>query len=313
MESGHGSSVQRQKMEEIGRRIAAGDSVAEAMRDAHGYFPTLVCELVDVGEQTGRLDEVLLGLAHHYDHLVSIRRDFIRGITPAAIQLTLAIFIVGALIWFMGIISPDIQIIPGLSGASAALTFFLLVGMVLGVLAGIVLATLRGWFGPLPMMVAMRIPMLGACIKDMALSRFCWTLGMTLDSGVDARRSVKLALRSTLNPFFMSHEEAVDQAILKGVLFGEALEPTRAFPEDFLHSLQVAEVSGTHGNAMFRLAQEYQGRAERASRLLSQLATYAVWGCFVVLMCLLIYRLLVTLIFPPYQEAFDFLNESQGI
>lgn len=311
LETGHGTSIQRQKMEEIGRRIAAGDTVSEAMRDARGYFPSLVCELVEVGEQTGRLDEVLLGLAHHYDHLVALRREFIRGVTPAALQFTAAVLIVGGLIWFMGIISPDTQILPGLSGGSAVVTYFLLIATALGAITAMVFATVRGWFGPVPMMLAMRVPMLGGCIKDMALSRFCWTLGMTLDSGVDARRSVKLALRSTQNTYYMSHEETVDRAILKGVLFVEALGPTGAFPEDFLHSLRVAEESGTHGDSMFRLAQEYQGRAERASRLLSQLATFAVWGCFVVLMCLLIYRLVVTLILPPYQEAFDFLDESQ--
>ena len=311
-EARHGPSSQRERMQEIHRRVAAGDTIAEAMRGCGSYFPPLTRELVKVGERTGRLDDVLLELASHYNHLLTLRRQFLSQMTLPAVQFCAAVLIVGFVIWVIGLLSPGIQLVPGFTGTTAVIVFFAAVLTLLGSIVLVVLSTVRGWFGPFPMMLALRIPVLGGCIRTLALSRLAWTLGVSLDSGLDAPNSIRLALRSTQNPYYMGYVPEVERQIVAGREFNEALQDTGAFPEEFIHRLATAELSGTQPDAMLRLAQEYQERAQAVAKSLTQIANFVVWALVASIIIFFIYRLVTQLILQPYREAFDFLEESMG-
>lgn len=313
-ESRRGAPSQRHHLAMISQRVERGDTVAEAMSATNGFFPPLVCELVDVGEQTGKLDDVLLRLADHYQHLLSLRRQFLIGIAWPSIQLAAAIVIVGFVIWIMGVITPannePVRIF-GLAGTSGLLIYALVVGLVAALIATTVFAVARGWLGPTPMIVATRIPVLGQCVQTMALARFSWSLAMALDSGIDARRGMGLALRSTQNSYFSSHAETIDAVLLRGGEFHESLRRTRAFPAEFLDALENAELSGTQSESMARLAEEYQERAKTASRILTVIAAFLTWAAVAAVIVAVIFQFFFTVIFPPYREALQFLEDSQ--
>jgi type II secretory pathway component PulF len=55
-----------QSIEEIGRKIREGGSLADAMRES-GRFTPLVIQMVAVGESTGTLDEMLVRITEYYD------------------------------------------------------------------------------------------------------------------------------------------------------------------------------------------------------------------------------------------------------
>jgi hypothetical protein len=101
-ESKRGSAPQRGVMEGIRQQVARGDSLASAFARTNGYFPPLVCEMVEVGERTGRLEEVFLRLGEHYDHLLNLRRAFLIGIAWPLIELTLAVIAIGFFILLYG-------------------------------------------------------------------------------------------------------------------------------------------------------------------------------------------------------------------
>ena len=67
--------------------------MARAMLDSGKYFPPLLVQMVHVGESSGRLDRTLLELAEHYDHRISTRNEFLRGIAWPVIELLMAVFI----------------------------------------------------------------------------------------------------------------------------------------------------------------------------------------------------------------------------
>ncbi len=55
-----------QSIEEIGRKVREGRSLADAMRES-GRFTPLVIQMVGVGETTGTLDEMLVRITEYYD------------------------------------------------------------------------------------------------------------------------------------------------------------------------------------------------------------------------------------------------------
>jgi type II secretory pathway component PulF len=312
-EAKYGSASHRSLMLRVSQAITDGGTMADGLAACQGYFPPLVCTLVEVGEKAGRLDEVLGGLAEHYEHLLALRRTFLIGIAWPAIQFFAAIGIVGLLIWVLGMVSAmaGTEVDPlglGLVGTRGLLIYLALVVPTLGGIAVLVIGLLRGALGPAPLRVAMRLPVLGNCLKTAALSRLAWTLGLTLDSGMGARRSMELALRSTENALYTSQLKVVDAAILKGKEFHEALRATGLFPDEFLQMLETAEVSGTHGESLQRLAGEFRQRAQTAAKVLTVAASAAVWMLVVLVLLALIARLVMTSILPYYQEVNDLLK-----
>ncbi len=296
-EAQRGTPAYRHRATLVRDRIAAGDSLAEALAAGGNYFPPLVRDLVDVGEKTGRLDEVLIGLAQHYEHLKFLRRTFLFGIAWPGLQLGMALAVIGLLIFILGMIGSGpggepIDILGfGLVGGRGLVIYVMLVSLVFitGTLAGV--ALLRGWLGTTPLQFAMQVPVIGNYLKTSALSRFAWTLSLTLDSGLDARRAMKLSLRSTQNPFYQATANQVDAALLDGREFHESLRATGMFPDEFLDALEAAEIAGTPGTTMSHLAEDYRNRAAAAAGALTMAATAAVWVIVGVLMILMIFRL----------------------
>lgn len=291
------SSAYRPYFAEIQRRIATGDTLHEALRGLGGFFPALVCELVDVGERTGRLEQVVLRLAEHYEHIQKLRRSFLTGIAWPAIQLTMAVGIVGLLIWIVGIIADmrggePVDILGfGLVGNRGLMIYVMLVSTVAVTLVGFVLAVRRGVLGSTPIRLAMKIPLLGKVLQTNALATLTWTLSMALESGVDARQSIKMALRSTQLPYYLSLTEGVDSVILHGGEFHDALRRTQAFPDEFLNALEAAEISGRLSESMIQLSEAYTQRAQAANQMLTMFATFGTWGCVAAMLVFLIFRL----------------------
>src|SRR6059058_3947699 len=72
-EERHASGQFKDAVGRIREKVAAGGTVAEGMQESDGYFPPMFVQMVAIGEQTGKLDDVLKRLGEHYEHLAVMR------------------------------------------------------------------------------------------------------------------------------------------------------------------------------------------------------------------------------------------------
>ena len=314
MEASRGSATQRQYVEQIKQRVAGGENVAEAMRGCGSYFPPLVVQMVEVGESTGKLDEVLLRLAEHYEHQSQMQRSFLFGIAWPALQLLGAILIIGILIAALGFVAdmrggePVDVLGLGLTGMSGALIFWTICAAFLGTIGFGVYAALQGKLGSAPLVFAMGLPVIGKCLEAMALARLTWSFAMALDSGMPARRAVELALRASQNVYYSSHSQQVQEAIVAGRQFHEAFRQTGAFPDEFLFSLETAEVAGATTESLLRLTREYEDKARTAMRILTGTSTVAFMLIVGLILVMLIFRLAMVLYIGPINDALEMVQ-----
>lgn len=296
-EANYGSATHKRHVEQIKNRVLAGGTVADGMRDAGGYFPPLVVQMVAIGEQTGKLDEVLFRLAEYYEHQAATRRMFLISIAWPVFQLTVAVILIGVLIWAFGWAAdmsggePFDVLGVGLSGTRGMLVYFAAVFALLMTLVVGAFVVQRGAFGSTPMLLAMRIPLIGRCLESFALARLSWTLATALDSGMDARRSVELAIDATQNVYYLSHRDIVSAAIARGDQFYEAFAAAQAFPDDFVQSLTAAEMAGATTESLLRLTREFEDKARAAMRVLAFVSTVLVFGLVAFVLITLIFRL----------------------
>lgn len=277
-EAQRGSPNHQHRLRIVCEEIDRGQSMSDALRAAE-YFPPLTIQMVDVGERAGRLDEVLIQLADHYDHLLRLRRDFLAGIAWPSVQFTMAVLVIGLVIWITGFLLPEGTDLVGfgLRGTSGLIIYLFIVACLVSLLGTGVYGLLSGWFGPGPVLMAMRIPVLGKCLQLTALSRLTWSLSVALEAGMDAQPSMAMAVQATQNPYYTAQLATIDQVLARRGEFHESLRATAAFPRDFLDDLEASEIAGAQSEMLMRLSHRYEQEARHAASLLTQFATFGVW------------------------------------
>ncbi|MGV3486718.1 MAG: type II secretion system F family protein [Planctomycetaceae bacterium] len=308
-ESKHGSGVQREVMSDVHRAMRNGSQLHAAMKEHPKYFPPLLIAMTAAGEVTGSLDRTLLALADYYDERVKIYREFLSRITWPMIQLVAAVNILALLIWILGILTPPgggqmFDVLGfGLSGTRGVLVFY---GYVLGaalMLAAVIIGFRKNVAGVQNLIpILYKAPVAGEALQTITLARFCWTLALSLEAGIDPIRSLHMSLDATDSDYYRSAKDDVEKSIRGGSTLGESLLNTGVFPDEFVTEVGVAEMSGTDAEAMHHLAAQYDVRSRAAMRTLATLASGAVWAAVVIGMVILIMRMLMN-ISGAYNEA----------
>jgi type II secretory pathway component PulF len=283
----------------ISRSINEGESLREALTGTGDFFPVLFREMVDVGEQTGKLDAIFNQLAENCQERLKLRRQFWAVITWPLVELIAAVAAIGFLIWIMGVIRGANQdqgdfdpLGLGLYG-NRGLTIYLAFVFTVAALVWLTIhAISRGlaWVRPIQRAV-MKIPMLGKALETLALARLAWSLSVTVQSGMEIRRALKLSLASTNNAMYTDKIETIDKEIEQGNSIFEAFFQAACFPADFLDALAVGEQSGKLEESMAGLSRQYQDQARFALKTLNTVAAFLVWMLIAAIIIMMIFRL----------------------
>jgi type IV pilus assembly protein PilC len=277
--------------------IRRGKQVAEAMRSQGTAFPDLMIDLIDVGEQTGSLPEVLLALAEHYDNLVRLRRTFLGAIAWPAFQLFAAIFIVAGLILILGWLggaatgeSTDILGL-GLKGTSGALIWL---GGCFGsmflvfVFYQLLTRGLRGQTMVHTMLLG--VPVVGGCLRSFAIARFSWAFALTQQSGMSIEPSLESSLKATANGAFIASIPQTVAMVCEGEELSTTLNATGLYPQDFLELVRVGETTGTVPEALERISPQLEDRARRSLSALTMALAWLIWAMVAAMIIFIIMR-----------------------
>ncbi|NLY00832.1 MAG: hypothetical protein GXY83_32480 [Rhodopirellula sp.] len=292
-----GRAATRTRMNRIGNDLNRGQSLPDALEETGDYFPGIFRSLVEVGDKTGHLGESLGQLAEHYEYQLRLRRTFLAAIAWPMLQLTVAIFVVGFLIWVLGVIGEStgttFDILGfGLVGTRGLVMYATFVFLVAAAVALIVRGIQRGlvWTRPIQRAV-MKIPVLGNVVETIALSRLAWTLHLTFNAGMDVRRALRISLESANNSRYTDQIPEIEDSVRRGTSLFETFAATEEYPPEFLDTLRVGEQSGRVVESMEHLSGQYRDRAAAAMGTLTMLAGFAVWAMVAVVIILMIFRI----------------------
>jgi len=297
IEATRGTAKDREVLRGIFQQVANGGSLADAFRES-GYFPSLVVEMVKVGEQTGHLDQIFGHLGEHYENFQRQTRNFLLGIAWPMLELFVAVCVIGLVIWLPTALSGQrIDILRiGLAGTDGVIIYFTLVAGFVFLLSTLIYAVYRGWFGSRPILMARRIPLLGRCLECLALARCTWALAMAHEAGMSAESTAKLALGASQHPLYRRSTRTVIEVLAKNESFHAAFVDASVFPTDFLDAIHTGELTGTITETLTRKSRDYDQESQRLlaqiTMLLGALVFFLV-GCFIVAM---IFRLAMTYI-----------------
>ncbi len=272
----------RRTFEAVSKEVANGTEVAEAMRRQNS-FPSLMLDMVEVGEKSGALPEVLESLANHYENNLRLRRSFYASIAWPMFQLVAAILVIALAIWVIGFFggpaSKDFDILGlGLHGTTGAIIWLV---STFGTLFGVVAAyqifkrTFAGQQILDPLLL--QIPLVGHCTRSFAIARFSWAFALTQQAGMKIEESLKASLRATSNGAFMAAARPMWESVKNGETLSRSMAESRLFPADYLHMVEVAEQSGTVPEMLDRLSPQFEDQARRALNAMAAMLGWGVW------------------------------------
>ena len=292
----------RRTFDEIAGLLRGGDTVTDALEEV-GVLPELYVDMVQAGEESGNLAEVLRELADHYDRTVQLQRDFRSQITMPVVQAVAAVFVIAGLIFVLGLIGTSMG-----GGGRDSIPQFDPTGLDLRGGQGAVLwlafcfgsaAAAYGVyrFGVRNAVAArslhrslLRLPVLGDCMQKFALARFSWAYHLTQNAGLPIEASLRRSTRATGNGAFAAAAEPMIEDVYAGDPLSEAIDKTGLFPEDYVELVHVGETTGTVPETLERVGPQLESDARRSLRAMTTAAGWLVWAAVATLIIFFIIR-----------------------
>jgi type IV pilus assembly protein PilC len=307
-----GPTEARTLANQLADRLQAGESLAEVFKAERSRFPSLLVELVHIGEETGRLTETFVVLEDYFEMVRTNRKRLASALVWPIMVYISAVVIVAIMICVLGMIAPSgtkafDPLGLGLLGPKGA-GLFLLAAFTFSFIVTIFYFVVReneAIRSPLEAF-ALRIPGLDSAFRAFALQRFCLALHMTSEAGLRVDRGLHLAFRATVNSAYAAHADRAAQQIRKGNEIASTLAPcgSRLFPDEFLDSVQIGETTGQLAEVMQKQAAHYREEAVRKMGVLTMLFGALVYGFVMLLVIIVIFRIVMS-IGGVYQDAMN--------
>lgn len=253
--------------------VSRGSSLSASMKSCGNALPSLLINLVAVGEQSGNLDTVLNNMAEYYD-----RENFIRkkiagaSVYPAILTGVLVILI----IFFINFILPEITGLLTESGGDLPLITRIMLGFAAFLTDNLLLLALgfAGFVGLYLKLLTipkyrlkidalkLRTPLLGRNIKNVITARFCRTMALFLKASIPIIPILDSMEKIMGNEVSRLAVLRAKEQISKGKGLAAAFGEEKFFEEMVVQMMTIGEETGQLDDLMEEIAQYYDKQVE---------------------------------------------------
>ncbi|MEZ4816257.1 MAG: type II secretion system inner membrane protein GspF [Bdellovibrionota bacterium] len=267
----------------IRQHVKEGHSLADSFSLFPKVFDRIYINMVRAGEASGRLDAVLGRLADFGDNQVKLRNKVSGALTYPIIMVVIGVVV---LLVITNFVIPQItqifndanKVMPLPTRIMIGASEFLQNNFWPLLIAFLFVMVMLERYVKTPKgrakkdQTLLKLPLLGSTFTDLAVTRFCRTLGTLLKSGVPVISSLQVSRNVVNNDVF---EQAIDNAsiqVTEGKSLNYALKQARIFPPIVVHMVAVGEKTGELEDMLLNVADNYDQQIEaRLGRLTSLL------------------------------------------
>jgi general secretion pathway protein F len=253
--------------------VVEGHTLADALGEFPNSFDELYRATTAAGEQSGRIDEVLNGLADYVEDQQSMRQKVMAALIYPAFLSIVAIAIVIAL---LTTVVPDlVQVfdsvgadLPALTTGLISVSDFLRVWgwlLALGLGAAVtafVYGMRRPAFKRAVQARILQVPLIGRFVRGVNTARFTRTLSILTRSGVPALDAMTIGADVVTNLPMRDAIKRASTRVREGEAIHRALGRERLFPPITLHMIANGEISGELDMMLGRAAEHQEREVE---------------------------------------------------
>ncbi len=261
--------------------VSETGSLYIAMKENEKEWPHYMVEMVGIGEETGRLEDIMVNLSDYY-----LREGRIRSAASSAISYPLVlgimmVVIIAVLLWKVLPVFRRVLSSLGIDSTSSGVNLMnigTVVGwVILGLVALLVLVILVIMLlmktkkrDQVMNFLRNRIPKVRDVTHLLSASRIAGMLGMMLSGGFPIENALDMAANALEDQDSIQKVVDIRDRMENGTSFADSMSESQLFEDFYNRVLKIGAASGHEPQVMTRIAEVYEERVEdELSRLIS--------------------------------------------
>lgn len=305
----------RRIITQVKTSVEAGKSLADSFREADEIFDDVTINLIEAGESSGNLDDILDKLAVELEESKKLQSKLKSALTYPMILL---VVIVAVMLLMMFVLVPSMsEIYSEFDAELPWITQFLMdmskffVGywwLVLVVILGLVIG-FKIWVDTpsgsrTKDKIIVKMPIVGVIVSKMQIAQFTRLLGLLLSSGLSIIRALELTALSLSNQMFREVVMEAKKEVEKGGSLALPIARSEYYPLIVSSMIAVGEETGELDNVLAKVAEYYKDEVDVATENMSSILE----PVFLILMGLAIAFISLGIYMPMFQ-----LSEVMGM
>jgi len=252
--------------------IQGGATFSEAADRYRYIFPKTVIYLIRIGEETGKLDEMLKDASEHLKRVQGIISD-----TKQALLYPSFVFITmggGVIFWFYYVVPKILSLFKEMDVTLPTITVLLLkisefvqnhfLSMILG-LALVIVIIVTSYKGNRRVKrtidaLLLKLPLSGTIISASTMAFITEYFSLLIRAGIDILQSMTILKESIKNEVYREKLGEVREGLTRGEGIADSFRATLIFPLFVIRMINIGEVSGTLSDQLAYIAEDYKNK-----------------------------------------------------
>lgn len=296
----------------IQKAVLGGATFSQALKDTQKFSLYEVYSL-QIGEETGKLIEVLRDLAKYYQSKIKQQRKIVGALTYPAIVLTTSF---GAVFFMLKFVVPMfgdvfkrfggklLWITEKIIGISKALEDNFTIGLLLlsPIAVFIFMTRKTEQFRKVFSLTVLKIPVVGNLVQKIYLARFCNSMRLLINAKLPLLRAIALIRQMIRYYPIDSSLAAIEAAIMNGKTLHQSLQQFSIYPPKMVQLVKVGEETNQLDYFFGIISEQYVEEVEYKTTTLSSVMEPLI----IVFLGLIVGVILVSMYLPLFQMSNSF-------
>jgi general secretion pathway protein F len=250
-------------------KISGGKSVSDAMGDVPAVFDRSTVFLIESGEATGNLKEILTRLVAHFEEQKDLQAKIV---TAMAYPVLILVVATGVVLFSVFVLLPRLETMLASLGGELPASTRILVGSsemliayglyMLGAMALIAAAWWQWRRTPQGALnwdkFTLKLPVAGKFLRTADVLQISQTMGVLLENGITTVEALRMTQNVISNRAIRESFGEARQKVTEGRSISKALQGTGQLPQLVLDMLSVGENTGNIVYSLKQVARLYQ-------------------------------------------------------
>lgn len=266
----------RKLVNEIKVDVAAGNTLADSLRQHPRYFDDLFCNLVESGEQSGRLESLLDRIAEYKEKTEALKAKIKKAMTYPISVVVVAIIVTAILL--LKVVPQFKSVFAGFGAELPAFTLMVVrlsewlqswwIIILIGFIAiGFTYTQVHRRskrFRNAQDRALLKAPIIGDIIYKAAVARYARTLSTTFAAGVPLVDALDSVAGAAGNIVFYNAVMQIKEDVSAGSQLNFSMRTTNVFPSLAVQMAGIGEESGNLDGMLDKVADYYEAEVDNA-------------------------------------------------
>ncbi len=279
------SDIESKKYKEvyhnINKKVVEGKSLSEAMEYSE-KFSTYEFYSIKIGEETGKIIEILKELALYFKNRIKQKRQIISALTyPVVVLLTSVLAIVFMLLFVVPMFEEIFKRfngeLPWITNMIIITSKFIKKNYLIGFLFLVVLIYILKNINKYHRLrnayftIILKTPFIGDIILKIYLARLCYSLSLLLGSKVPLTKSISLASQMVSFYPLLTPLKEIEKDLINGLAFHKSISRHEIFPKRMSSLIKVAEEINHLDTYLQKIANQFMEDVDYKISIISNL------------------------------------------